>query len=145
VAYVVAAKEEFSSSKDLRNFLKEKLPSYMVPILVPLERLPLTANGKLDRRALPAPDHLELRDDQSFQGFHEPIEELLAGIWTRVLKVERVSIYDNFFDLGGHSLLATQVVARLEQQLGLRIKPNELAFQTLGQFAASCKERLHWQ
>ncbi len=145
VAYVVLAKEEFSSLKDLRNFLKEKLPSYMVPIVVPLERLPLTSNGKLDRRALPAPDHVELRDDQSFQGFREPIEELLAGIWTHLLKVDRVSIYDNFFDLGGHSLLATQVVARLEKELGLRIKPNELAFQTLGQLAASCKGRLYCQ
>ena len=143
VAYVVAAKEEFSSPKDLRNFLKEKLPSYMVPILVPLERLPLTANGKLDRRALPAPDQVGFSDHQSPEGFREPIEELLAGIWTDVLKVERVTIYDNFFDLGGHSLLATQVVATLEKELGLRIKANELAFQTLGQLAASCKERLH--
>jgi acyl carrier protein len=84
-------------------------------------------------------------DDQSFEGFREPIEELLAGIWTHLLKVERVSIYDNFFDLGGHSLLATQVVATLEKELGLRIKPNELAFQTLGQLAASCKERLSCQ
>jgi len=145
VAYVVAAKEEFSSPKDLRNFLKEKLPSYMVPILVPLERLPLTANGKLDRRALPAPDQVGFSDHQSPEGFREPIEELLAGIWTDVLKVERVTIYDNFFDLGGHSLLATQVVATLEKELGLRIRANELAFQTLGQLAASCKEQLHWQ
>ncbi len=145
VAYVVLAKEEFSSLKDLRNFVKEKLPSYMVPIVVQLERLPLTVNGKLDRRALPAPDHVEVSDGQSFEGFREPIEELLADIWTHVLKVERVSIYDNFFDLGGHSLLATQVVATLEKELGLRIKPNELAFQTLGQLAASCKERLSCQ
>ncbi len=145
VAYVVLAKEEFSSLKDLRNFVKEKLPSYMVPIVVALERLPLTENGKLDRRALPAPDHVEVSDDQSFEGFREPIEELLADIWTHVLKVERVSMYDNFFDLGGHSLLATQVVATLEKELGLRIKPNELAFQTLGQLAASCKERLSCQ
>lgn len=145
VAYVVPAKEEFSSLKDLRNFVKEKLPGYMVPIVVPLERLPLTANGKLDRHALPPPDHVAVSDDQSFEGFREPIEELLAGIWTHLLKVERVSIYDNFFDLGGHSLLATQVVATLEKELGLRIKPNELAFQTLGQLAASCKERLSCQ
>jgi len=145
VAYVALANGGFSSLKDLRNFLKEKLPSYMIPIVVPLERLPLTANGKLDRRALPAPDHVEVSDDRSFEEFREPIEELLAGIWTHVLKVERVSIYDNFFDLGGHSLLATQVVATLEKELGLRIKPNELAFQTLGQLAASCKERLSCQ
>jgi amino acid adenylation domain-containing protein len=145
VAYVVPAKEQLFSVKDLLSFVKEKLPSYMIPILVALERFPLTANGKLDRRALPAPDHVELSDDQSSGGLREPIEELLAGIWTDVLKVERVSIYDNFFDLGGHSLLATQVVARLQKELGLRIKANELAFQTLGQLAASCKERLDCQ
>ncbi len=145
VAYVVPAKEQLFSVKDLLSFVKEKLPSYMIPILVALERFPLTANGKLDRRALPAPDHVELSDDQSSGGLREPIEELLAGIWTDVLKVERVSIYDNFFDLGGHSLLATQVVARLQKELGLRIKASELAFQTLGQLAASCKERLYCQ
>jgi amino acid adenylation domain-containing protein len=145
VAYVVPAKEQLFSVKDLLSFVKEKLPSYMIPILVALERFPLTANGKLDRRALPAPDHVELSDDQSSGGLREPIEELLAGIWTEVLEVERVGIYDNFFDLGGHSLLATQVVARLQKELGLRIKANELAFQTLGQLAASCKERLDCQ
>jgi acyl carrier protein len=145
VAYVVPAKEQLFSVKDLLSFVKEKLPSYMIPILVALERFPLTANGKLDRRALPAPDHVELSDDQSSGGLREPIEELLASIWTDVLKVERVGIYDNFFDLGGHSLLATQVVARLQKELGLRIKANELAFQTLGQLAASCKERLDCQ
>jgi amino acid adenylation domain-containing protein len=145
VAYVVSTQEQFSSLKNLRNFVKEKLPSYMVPILIALERLPLTANGKLDRSALPAPDQVDLSDDQSSEGFREPIEALLAGIWTNVLKVERVTAYDNFFDLGGHSLLATQVVASLEKELGLRIKANELAFQTLGQLAASCKERLHCQ
>ena len=141
-AYVVPSTEESPSVEDLRRFAKEKLPSYMVPMPVVLQRLPLTANGKLDRRALPAPGQVDLSDDQYSDEFHEPIERLLAGIWTDVLKVERVSIYDNFFDLGGHSLLATQVVATLEKELGLRIKPNELAFQTLGQLAASCKERL---
>lgn len=142
VAYVVMKKRESSTLKDLRNFMKEKLPSYMVPILVELQRLPLTANGKLDRRALPAPDQVDLRDDRRPEAFHEPIERLLADIWTNVLKVEQVTVYDNFFDLGGHSLLATQVVATLEKELGLRIKASELAFQTLGQLAASCKERL---
>ena len=145
VAYVVPRADESSSVKDLRKFVKESLPSYMVPMLVVLERLPLTANGKLDRRALPAPGQVDLSDDQCSDECREPIERLLAGIWTDVLKVERVSVYDNFFDLGGHSLLATQVVATIEKELGLRIKPNELVFQTLGQLAASCKERLECQ
>lgn len=142
VAYVVPKTEESSSVKDLRKFAKENLPSYMVPMLVVLERLPLTANGKLDRHALPAPSQADLSNEQCSGECREPIERLLAGIWTDVLKVERVTVYDNFFDLGGHSLLATEVVATLEKELGLRIKPNELAFQTLGQLAASCKERL---
>jgi acyl carrier protein len=104
--------------------------------------LPLTPNGKFDRRALPVPDQAESRNEQMFEEFHEPVEEALADIWKEVLKVARVSVYDNFIDLGGHSLLATQVVAKLENKLGIRIKPSELAFQTLGQLAASCKERL---
>ena len=145
VAYIVLAKEQRSSLKELHNWVKEQVPGYMAPILVALERFPLTPNGKLDRRALPAPERVELSDERSFEEFRDPIEELLAGIWSDVLKVPRVSVYDNFIDLGGHSLLATQVVARLERKLGLRIKPNELAFQTLGQLAASCKERLHCQ
>jgi len=139
VAYVVP---KTSPLKGLRNFVKDRLPGYMVPVFVELERLPLTANGKLDRRALPAPDQVNLSDDQTSEGFREPIQELLASIWTKVLNVDRVSVCANFFDLGGHSLLATQVVATAEKELGLRIKANELAFQTLGQLAASCKERL---
>jgi acyl carrier protein len=123
--------------------MKQKVPGYMVPILVELERFRLTPNGKLDRRALPAPSQVDLSSEPSFQEFRDPIEELLAGIWADVLKVPQVSVYDNFIDLGGHSLLATQVVASLEKKLGLRIKPSELAFQSLGQLAASCKERLH--
>ena len=145
VAYIVLAKEQRSSLKELHKWVKEQVPGYMAPILVALERFPLTPNGKLDRRALPAPERVELSDERSFEEFRDPIEELLAGIWSDVLKVPQVSVYDNFIDLGGHSLLATQVVARLERKLGLRIKPNELAFQTLGQLAASCKERLHCQ
>lgn len=142
VAYIVPAKEGSFSLKELRSFVKQKVPSYMVPTLVALERFPLTPNGKVDRRAFPVPNQVELSDEPSLEGFREPIEELLASIWKDVLKVARVSVYDNFIDLGGHSLLATQVVARLEKKLGLRIRPNELAFQSLGQLAASCKERL---
>ena len=142
VAYVVLTNEQAPSVEELRSWVKQKVPGYMVPILVPLERLPLTPNGKLDRRALPAPIQAELIDERTIEEFQDPIEELLAGIWTDVLKVSQVGVYDNFIDLGGHSLLATQVVAVLEKKLGLRIKPSELAFQSLGQLAASCRERL---
>jgi acyl carrier protein len=75
----------------------------------------------------------------------DPVEQVVMALWTDILKVPRISLYDNFFDLGGHSLLATQMVARLEKELGLRMKPKELAFQTLAQFAASCRERMQCQ
>ena len=113
----------------------------MIPSLVFLESLPLTPNGKLDRRELPPPADA-VTTEQETATLEDPIEQLLAVIWKDLLKVQQVGVYDNFFDFGGHSLLATQVVARLENELGVRIKPKELAFQTLGQFAASCRARL---
>jgi len=143
VAYLIQAKELRSSLSELRSSLKIKLPGYMVPILVELESFPLMPNGKLDRRAIPPPEQVERGDEQPHQEVRGPMEELLASIWTDILKVPSVSVYDNFIDLGGHSLQATQVVAKLEKELGLRIKPSELAFQSLGQLAASCKARLH--
>ncbi|PYN07550.1 MAG: hypothetical protein DME06_17175, partial [Candidatus Rokuibacteriota bacterium] len=95
-----------------------------------------------DRRALPVPE-LVRPESESCVAPRTPVEEIVAGIWTRVLGVEQVSVYDNFFDLGGHSLLAMQVIAELEEKLGLRSNPRELMFQTLGQLAAACDERLH--
>ena len=114
----------------------------MIPTLVVLDALPLTPNGKVDRRALPAPDQVSPEPEEAFEGPSTAVEEVVAGLWTQVLGVDRVSRYDNFFDLGGHSLLAMRVVAGLEEQLGLRINPGELMFQTLGQLAAACEERL---
>jgi amino acid adenylation domain-containing protein len=113
VAYIVPQKEQTLKVSDLRCFLKEKLPEYMVPsTIVILEALPLTPGGKIDRRALPAPDlHSQLSD--KYVAPRSPNEELLVQIWAHVLKVEQVGIYDNFFELGGHSLLATQLVSRI--------------------------------
>jgi acyl-coenzyme A synthetase/AMP-(fatty) acid ligase/acyl carrier protein len=142
-AYVTPVQQP-ASLNEIRNFLKERLPGYMIPVLSSLAKLPLTPNGKLNRRAL-APVHEPAVDDEKQmveESSSDPIEQLLVRIWTETLKVPQVNVYDNFFDLGGHSLLATQVVARLEQELSLRMKPKELAFQTLGQFAASCREKL---
>jgi acyl carrier protein len=86
----------------------------MVPsAFVMLEALPLTPNGKVDRRALPAPDTLRPELDEAFVAPRTSVEELLAGIWSQVLNLERVGIHDNFFHLGGHSLLATQVMSRV--------------------------------
>ncbi|MBD2040238.1 non-ribosomal peptide synthetase [Microcoleus sp. FACHB-672] len=109
-------------SSDLRNFLKEKLPDYMVPAaFVLLEALPLTPNGKVDRRALPAPDTAMGDLASTFISPRNPIEEVIAGIWSEVLHVDRVGIHDNFFELGGHSLLATQVISRLREALQIEL------------------------
>jgi len=138
-AYIVPAREP-APLVEICNDLKDKLPSYMIPILVTLKELPLTPNGKLDRRALPPPERTEVAE--AFEGPRDPTERLLAEVWAEVLGVEHVSVYDNFFDLGGHSLTALQVVARLRNRLGVSVKPSELAFHTLGQLAAVCGERL---
>jgi len=114
VAYVTAAGESRPSSDDLRSFLKNNLPDHMIPaVFVLLDALPLTSNGKLDRRALPTPDGRRPESNEPFVACRTPTEELLAEIWSQVLTIERVGINDNFFQLGGHSLLATKVVSRI--------------------------------
>ncbi|MGA9773578.1 MAG: amino acid adenylation domain-containing protein [Blastocatellia bacterium] len=134
VAYVVADRPELTSA-DLRGFLKELLPDYMIPSLfILLDALPLTPNGKIDRRALPAPE-LESSD---MLAPRTPVEALLAEIWAGVLDIDRVSLSDNFFDLGGHSLLATQVVARVSDAFKVQV-PLKRLFEAprLEQFAES--------
>lgn len=112
VAYIIPTSPALFA--DLRNFLKEKLLDYMVPsAFVLLEALPLTANGKLDRRALPAPDRTLLDLEGRNAVPRTPIEEILVGTWAKVLSLKSVGIHDNFFELGGHSLLATQVISQI--------------------------------
>ena len=125
---------------DLRHFLKEKLPEYMVPsIFVPLERLPLTPSGKVDRKALPAPDATRPELKDAFVAPQTEAEKLLAEIWAQVLKVERVGIHDNFFELGGDSILSIQIVARANQA-GLRLAPKHLfEHQTIAELAAAAE------
>lgn len=97
----------------LRSYLKKQLPEYMVPaVFVFLEQFPLTVNGKVDRRALPAVTQIE-SSEEDYVAPHAAAEQVLAGIWSEVLNVQRVGIYDNFFDLGGHSLLAIKVASRI--------------------------------
>ncbi|HEY0174085.1 MAG TPA: amino acid adenylation domain-containing protein [Pyrinomonadaceae bacterium] len=115
VAYVLREPGEAApTTSDLRRFLAAKLPDYMIPsVFVHLDEWPLTPNGKIDRRALPAPTPFRLELEASFVAPRDQSEELLASIFAAVLGVERVGSDDNFFDLGGHSLLATQVIARV--------------------------------
>ncbi|MDZ8183920.1 MAG: amino acid adenylation domain-containing protein [Nostoc sp. ChiSLP02] len=119
VAYLVA-EDNSPTPSTLRNFLKAKLPDYMIPTaFVFLDKFPLTPNGKLNRRALPAPDSYQRNIEVDFVAPRTPIEEELATIWKEVLKLKQVGIHDNFFELGGHSLLATQVVSRLKEAFSL--------------------------
>jgi aspartate racemase len=142
VAYLVAAEEPAISPADLRSFLKQKLPDYMIPAaFVTLDALPLTANGKVDRRALPDPGQTRSASQETYEAPRTAVESLIAEIWQDVLRVDRVGVQDNFFDLGGHSLLCLPVMTRLEKQLGVRIAPRDLILQTLGQLAAACEVR----
>ncbi|MDT5268376.1 MAG: hypothetical protein QOH49_562 [Acidobacteriota bacterium] len=118
VAYLVATRDETPNVAELRLFLREKLPEYMVPsAFVWLEEFPLTANAKVDREALPAPEHPVGERQNTYTPPRTPVEEALAEIWADVLGIEQVGVYDNFFELGGHSLLATQVVTRVRESL----------------------------
>lgn len=118
VAYVAQTRKQTVTISELRIFLKDKLPDYMVPsAFVFLDSLPLTPNGKLDRKALPAPDQNRPELEDTFVAPRSPVEELLAQIWATVFKVNQVGVDDNFFDLGGHSLLAARVVSRVRDAL----------------------------
>ncbi len=120
VAYIVPEISDSSLLSEvipqLRQFLKERLPEYMVPsAFMVMESLPLTPSGKVDRKALPVPDTSQSELEVSFVTPRTPTEQIVADIWADVLRREQVGIYDNFFDLGGHSLLATQVISRLRE------------------------------
>lgn len=121
VAYVVPNQHPAPAINDLRSFLKERLPEYMVPAaFVLMDALPLTANGKVDRQALPTPEG-ERPVEGTFVAANTPLEEMLAGIWTQILGLEQVGIHDNFFELGGHSLLATQAISQVRQTFQVEI------------------------
>nr|VFJ65653.1 MAG: amino acid adenylation domain-containing protein [Candidatus Kentron sp. FW] len=106
----------------LRDFLRQKLPDYMVPSLfVPLEFMPLTPSGKIDRRALPDPDADAFETSREYAAPRDPTEETLCGIFMEVLGMARVGIRDGFFDLGGHSLLATRAVSMIRERLGVEL------------------------
>lgn len=106
------------TANDLRQFLSKQLPEYMIPAkFLFLPELPRTANGKIDRKLLPAPDFSAQLIDQ-YVAPRTVIENKLAGMWAEVLNVERIGIYDNFFDLGGHSLLAVQLMSRIRKSIG---------------------------
>jgi acyl-CoA synthetase (AMP-forming)/AMP-acid ligase II/acyl carrier protein len=129
VAYVVPSAETQPTREEMRLWLGQQVPDYMVPAsFVALEAFPLTPSGKMDRRALPTPEY-SLPRAEEIEGPRTPLEELIVMIWAEVLQIPaaQVSIHDDFFTLGGHSLLATQMVSRMRQQVQVDI-PLRLLF-----------------
>ncbi|HUQ34165.1 MAG TPA: non-ribosomal peptide synthetase, partial [Pyrinomonadaceae bacterium] len=128
VAYLVAEDEgAMPSTSELRAHLRDRLPSYMIPnVFVTLDRLPLTANGKVDRRALPAPVSAWPEEDERYIAPQTEMEHRVVAVWREVLGAERIGVHDNFFDLGGHSLLIVRVHNKLRETLHREIPIVEL-------------------
>ena len=123
IAYVLQERNsELRDLKELRGFLKRSLPDYMIPaFFVGLDTLPLTANGKLDRKALPAPDLARFQATQDYVAPRDSTEQTLAGLWRMLLKLDEVGIHEDFFELGGHSLTATRLVAHISKDFGVEM------------------------
>ena len=122
VAYVVAVEGDLVESAELRAHLSRRLPEYMVPAaFVAMDALPLNRNGKVDRRALPAPDAPVHGDGARFVAPRDETEELLAALWAEVLDVARVGVHDSFFEAGGHSLGAMQLATRVREALRVEL------------------------
>jgi amino acid adenylation domain-containing protein len=135
VAYLVLQQPE-TSIKELRCFLQQQLPEYMIPnAFVMLDALPLTTNGKINRRALSKIDAVA-NTKSDYIAPDTPIREILTGIWRKILNLDRVGIEDNFFELGGHSLLATQVISQVRKTFQVEIPLRELfTAPTIAQFS----------
>ncbi|HEV2707134.1 MAG TPA: amino acid adenylation domain-containing protein, partial [Pyrinomonadaceae bacterium] len=137
VGYVVAAQEPALELDDLREFLLERLADYMVPTaFVRMDALPLSVNGKIDRRHLPAPERTASDLAQEYVEPRNAVEQKLAEIWAEVLRLENVGIHDNFFELGGDSILSIHIIAKANQA-GLRLTPKQIfEHQTIAELAA---------
>ena len=138
VAYLLPADSEARPPvSELRAHLQAKLPQYMVPTaFVEVQAWPLTPNGKIDRRALPAPERVRPQQGRAFEEPMTAAEHLLADIWSQLLGLDKVGIHDNFFELGGDSILGLRVIARANE-MGLHFTPKQLfQYQTIAQLAA---------
>ncbi len=144
-AYIVSDKEVNSS--ELRKYLRNDLPEYMIPsYFVQLEKMPLTSNGKVDKKALPKPQG-EINTGSEYEAARNEVEEKLVEIWEEVLGVDNISINDNFFDLGGHSLKATILISKIHKELNREI-PLKQFFKTptikeISGFIEEMKENLY--
>ena len=126
--YYVAHKD--FTAADLRKHLSQKLPDYMLPAyFIRVDKIPLMPNGKVDRSRLPEPEVSGSGTDKQFVAPDTPVEEKLAEIWSEVIHIDQIGIYDNFLDLGGNSLLAVQITSRVLQAFQLELPLNTL-FET---------------
>ncbi len=143
VAYVQLRAGEKLSTRELRSYLFERLPEYMVPAsFMQVDEFALTPSGKINRRALPAPESIAAPAAE-YEAPRTETEELLSGLWARVLRVSRVGINDNFFELGGHSLLAIQLFSRIRDTFGVELPLTELFDRrTLADLAQSIDEQM---
>jgi acyl-coenzyme A synthetase/AMP-(fatty) acid ligase/acyl carrier protein len=130
IAYIVPEEGVEPASAELYAFLKEKIPSYMIPsIFVTLKEIPLTPNGKVNRAELPVPQMSEDGASANFVAPRSPLEETLAEIWRETLGVAQIGVESNFFDLGGHSLMATRVVTQIRERFGVEL-PLRVLFES---------------
>jgi thioesterase domain-containing protein/acyl carrier protein len=129
VAYVFGEREPLPTASELRRFLKEKVPEYMVPAaFVPLDALPLMPNGKVDRNTLPEPERIQVEPGRAFVAPRNALQLQLSNLWEEVLGIRPIGVTDNFFELGGHSLAAVRLFALIEKRLGKKV-PLATVFQ----------------
>jgi surfactin family lipopeptide synthetase A len=145
VAYVAADLTQLLATAELRAWLGERLPEYMVPaVFVRLDHLPLTPSGKVDRKALPQPDEVQVERSASYAPPRTPLEETLAEIWSTVLGTAPIGVHDHFLDLGGHSLLALRIILAIREQLGIELTLDHLfRLSTIETLAASLEVAQH--
>ena len=145
VAYVVpqSGSPDSADVAEIRNYLKGKLPDYMVPSAFEvLDQLPLTPNGKVDRKALPEPKSARAAQQADFAPASTEVEKHIATVWRKLLQVEQIGLHDNFFDLGGHSLLVTRVHAELCEAFGAELPIIKLfQYPTISALTAFVSER----
>ena len=128
VAYIIPQSSIDWTVSELRKFLSEKLPDYMIPSLfMQMETFPLTSNGKIDRKSLPEPDGIRPDLESSFVPPRTPVEKKIAAIWTNILGLEQVGVHDNFFELGGHSLLLTRLNSKITSTFNI-VLPLKMLF-----------------
>lgn len=134
-AYIVTKDADAISSNEYKNYLRASLPEYMIPaVFVELEKLPLTPNGKVDKKSLPVPEFSKA-DDNTFVAPKLPAEEILAGIWSEVLGLDKVGVNDNFFELGGDSIISIQIISKANQ-MGIKLTPRQIfRYQTVAELS----------